>query len=122
MDDCNGPPGPGDGREGAGASCAPHSEQNFADAGLPWPHAGQARGSGAPHSEQNFAASGTLALQLGHFIDASRTTARRTQAATVTRLSQATSGAEFHWANARLTWATRLKANAASDARREARI
>jgi hypothetical protein len=38
---------------------------------LPWPHAGQARGSGAPHSEQNFAASGTLALQLGHFIDAS---------------------------------------------------
>src|SRR4030095_8663016 len=59
------------------------------------PHAGQARGSGAPHSEQNFAASGTLALQLGHFIDASRTTARRIQAATVTRLSQATSGPNF---------------------------
>jgi hypothetical protein len=65
----------GERREDGGASCAPHSEQNFAEAGLPWPHAGQARGSGAPHSEQNFAASGTLALQLGQFIDASRTTA-----------------------------------------------
>jgi hypothetical protein len=102
----------GERREDGGASCAPHSEQNFAEAGLPWPHAGQARGSGAPHSEQNFAASGTLALQLGHFIDASRTTARHIQAATVTRLSQATSGAEFHCAIARLTRTTRLKANA----------
>src|SRR6516225_12268404 len=71
----------GEGREGGGASCAPHSEQNFAEAGLPWPHAGQARGSGAPHSEQNFAASGTLALQLGQFIDASETTAGPIQAA-----------------------------------------
>ena len=44
-----------------------------AEAGLPWPHAGQARGSGAPHSEQNFAASGTPALQLGQFIYASKT-------------------------------------------------
>src|SRR5262245_19083667 len=74
---------------GRGASCAPHSEQNFAEAALPWPHAGHARGSGAPHSEQNFAASGTLALQLGHFIGASRTTARRLQAPTVTRLAHA---------------------------------
>jgi hypothetical protein len=38
---------------------------------------------------QNFAASGKLALQLGHFIDASRTTERRIKAATVTCLSQA---------------------------------
>jgi hypothetical protein len=41
-------------------------------------------------------------LQLEHFIDASRTTARRIQAATVTRLSQATSGSKFHCAIARL--------------------
>src|SRR5262249_38559593 len=77
----------GERREEGGASCEPHSEQNFAEAGLPWPHAGQARGSGAPHSEQKFAASGTLALQLGQFIYASRT--GPIQAATLTRLSQA---------------------------------
>jgi len=89
---------------------------------LPWPHAGQARGSGAPHSEQNFAASGTLALQLGHFIGASRTTARRTQAATVTRLSQATSAPNFI---AQLPGSSGLRAEKQtlrSDARREASI
>src|SRR5262245_41226468 len=101
MGDSNAPTVLGDGREGvAGTSCAPHSEQNFAEAGLPWPHAGQARGSGVPHSEQNLAASGTLALQLGHFIGASRTTARRIQAAIVTHLSQATAGVPALLANA----------------------
>jgi hypothetical protein len=55
-------------------------------------------------------------LPLGHFIDASRTTARRIKAATVTRLSQATSGAQLHRAIARPSPATRLKANACREA------
>jgi hypothetical protein len=45
----------------------------LAEAGFACPQDGQARGNGAPHSEQNFAVSDTLALQLGHFIDAPTT-------------------------------------------------
>jgi hypothetical protein len=47
---------------------------------------------GVPHPVEVYELTGAAELQLGHFIGASRTTARRTQAATLTRLSQAIFG------------------------------
>jgi hypothetical protein len=43
----------------------PQFAQNLATGGLPWPHAGHARGSSAPQWTQNLLPSGSSALQFG---------------------------------------------------------
>ncbi|HEX5866191.1 MAG TPA: hypothetical protein VFY72_00685 [Beijerinckiaceae bacterium] len=46
-------------------SDSPQSGQNFAEAAVQWPQAGQATGSGVPHSLQNLLRSATFARQVG---------------------------------------------------------